>query len=85
MEGQGNAVPTIDGLEDIVLTGEPEHAQYFLDAVDISFTYPSAEATHPGLTDTLNEEVEKMLVGEQDVATTQENLQSAAMEALTEE
>ncbi len=85
MEGQGNAVPTIDGLEDIVLTGEPEHAQYFLDAVDISFTYPSAEATHPGLTDTLNEEVEKMLVGEQDVATTQENLQSAAMEALAEE
>lgn len=85
MEGQGNAVPTIEGLEDIVLTGEPEHAQYFLDAVDISFTYPSAEATHPGLTDALNEEVEKMLVGEQDVATTQSNLQSLATEMLAEE
>ena len=85
MEGQGNAVPTIAGLEDIVLTGEPEHAQYFLDAVDISFTYASAEATHPGLTDALNEEVEKMLVGEQDVATTQANMQTVATEMLAEE
>lgn len=74
MEGQGNAVPTVDGLEEIVLTGTPEHAQYFLDAVDTALVYPEAEALHPGMTDTITGEVEKLLVGEQDVDQTLENI-----------
>lgn len=85
MEGAGNAVPTIDGLEEIVLTGEPEHAQYFLDAVDISFLYPQAEALHPGLTDSITGEVDKLLVGEQDLDTTLANIIKKAEEALKSE
>lgn len=82
MEGQGNAVPTVDGLSDIVLTGMPEHAQYFLDAVDTALVYPKAEATHPGLTDSITEEAEKMLVGEQDAQKALENINAAVDEAL---
>ena len=74
MEGQGNAVPTVDGLDEIVLTGTPEHAQTFLDAVDIALVYPKAEALHPGMTDSITGEVEKLLVGEQDVEQTLTNI-----------
>lgn len=74
MEGQGNAVPTVDGLEEIVLTGTPEHAQTFLDAVDTALVYPKAEALKPGMTDSITGEVEKLLVGEQDVDTALANI-----------
>ena len=84
MEGQGNAVPTVDGLSDIVLTGTPEHAQYFLDAVDQALVYPKAEAIHPGLTDEITAEAEKMLVGEQDVNEAIENMNAAIEKALSE-
>ena len=84
MEGQGNAVPTIDGLEDIVLTGHPANSQAFLDAVDIAFLYPQAENTHPGLTDALITEIDAMLAGDQDSATTVSNMQLQAEELLAE-
>ena len=84
MEGQGNAVPTIDGLEDIVLTETPANSQAFLDARDIAFLYPQVENTHPGLTDALTGEIESMLVGDQDAATTVKNMQAAAEEILAE-
>lgn len=83
MEGMGNAVPTVDGLDDIVLTGEPEHAQYFLDAVDISFLYPIAETLNPGLTDSVTDEVEKLLVGEQDVDEAIKNINEVVNEKLS--
>ena len=84
MEGQGNAVPTVPGLEDIVLTGTPEDAQVFLDAVDIAFLYPQNETLHPGLTDILCGEVEKMLVGDQDPATTAANMQTLGQARIDE-
>lgn len=84
MEGQGNAVPTVPGLEDIVLTGTPEDAQVFLDAVEIAFLYPQTETLHPGLTDILGGEVEKMLVGDQDAATAVANMQDLAQARLDE-
>lgn len=74
MEGQGNAVPTVDGLDEIVLTGTPKNAQSFLDAIDIALVYPKAEALHPGMTDSITGEVEKLLVGEQDVNQTLDNI-----------
>lgn len=74
MEGQGNAVPTVDGLDEIVLTGTPKNAQSFLDAIDIALVYPKAEALHPGMTDSITGEVEKLLVGEQDVDQTLANI-----------
>lgn len=85
MDGQGNAVPTVPGLEDIVLTGNPANSQAFLDAVDIAFLYPQQETLHPGLTDALTGEVEKMLVGDQDADTTVANMQAAAQEMLSAE
>lgn len=85
MDGQGNAVPTVSGLEDIVLTGKPANSQAFLDAVDIAFLYPQQETLHPGLTDALTGEVEKMLVGDQDADTTVANMQAAAQEMLSAE
>ena len=78
MEGQGNAVPTIDGLEDIVLTGRPANSQAFLDARDLAFLYPQVETLNPGLTDALMAEIEKMLVGDQDAVTTVANMQKQA-------
>jgi multiple sugar transport system substrate-binding protein len=84
MEGQGNAVPTIDGLEDIVLTGHPANSQAFLDAVDIAFLYPQAENTHPGLTDALIAEIDAMLAGDQDPVATVSNMQLQAEELLAE-
>lgn len=85
MEGQGNAVPTMDGLEDIVLTGSPEHAQTFLDAVDIAYVYPKAEALHPGMTDSIMSEVEKLLVGEQGVEQAMENIDQVVKEELSKD
>lgn len=82
MEGQGNAVPTIEGLEDIVLTGTPEHAQVFLDVVDIAFLYPQVENLNPGLTDILTGEIEAMLVGDQDAEATVKNMQEKAQELI---
>lgn len=74
MEGAGNAVPTIKGLDDIVLSGTPKHAQYFLDAVPNAFLYPKIETLKPGLSDAITDEVEKMLSNEQDVNVTLENI-----------
>lgn len=66
----GNAVPTVPGLDSLVLSGVPEHGQYFLDAVQLSFAYPDVEAVHPRLTDAIMDEAEKMMVGEQSPAET---------------
>lgn len=84
MEGQGNAVPTVPGLDDIVLTGKPANARVFLDAVNVAFLYPQQETLHPGLTDALTGEVEKMLVGDQDADTTVANMQAVAEKLLSE-
>lgn len=52
----GNAVPSIEGAEEVVLTDSlPEHKQYFLDARDVGYGPPREEAGTPGLSTTLNE------------------------------
>lgn len=83
-QGSGNAVPTVPGLDTLVLTGVPEHAQYFLDALNIAVSYPHEEAMHPGLTDMLTSEVEKVLVGDQDSAAAVANMKALADESLQE-
>ena len=84
MDGQGNAVPTVPGLEDIVLTGTPENAQAYLDALNNGFYYSKEEMLHPGLSDAMNAEIEKMLVGDQDAAATVAAMQAVATELLGE-
>jgi multiple sugar transport system substrate-binding protein len=41
LQGGGNAVPTLKGMESIVEEGSlPEHARYFLDAGNVGYVYP---------------------------------------------
>jgi multiple sugar transport system substrate-binding protein len=52
----GNAVPSIEGAEDVVLDDSlPEHKQYFLDARDVGYGPMREEAGTPGLSTELNE------------------------------
>lgn len=52
----GNAVPSIEGAEDVVLSDSlPEHKQYFLDARDIGYGPLAEEAGTPGLSSDLND------------------------------
>lgn len=50
LEGQGNAVPSIRGADDVVLEGGmPEHASYFLDLRENGYVPPVEEAKTSGL------------------------------------
>ncbi|MCD2442884.1 sugar ABC transporter substrate-binding protein [Agromyces sp. SYSU K20354] len=50
LEGGGNAVPSIQGADDVVLEADyPAHAQTFLDMRDIGFANHPGEAAVPGL------------------------------------
>jgi multiple sugar transport system substrate-binding protein len=50
LAGGGNAVPSIQGADDVVLEdGYPAHAQTFLDMRDIGFANHPGEAAVPGL------------------------------------
>ncbi|MDQ3695370.1 MAG: sugar ABC transporter substrate-binding protein [Chloroflexota bacterium] len=52
----GNAVPSIEGVEEVVLSDdEPEHKQYFLDARDIGYGPLREEAGTPGLSTRIND------------------------------
>jgi multiple sugar transport system substrate-binding protein len=52
----GNAVPSIEGVEDVVLSDDqPEHKQYFLDARDIGYGPLREEAGTPGLSTRIND------------------------------
>lgn len=56
LEGGGNAVPSIEGADDVVLEdGYPEHAQTFLDMREIGFANYAAESTVPGLSTDIND------------------------------
>ena len=84
MEGQGNAVPTVPGLEDIYVTGVPANSTAYKDAMANGFYYSREEFLHPGLSDAINGEIEKLLVGDQDAAATVTAMQSVAEELLAE-
>lgn len=72
LEGQGNAVPSIEGADDLVTeAGYPEHAQTMLDMRDMGYSNFAAEAAVPDLSNTIS--VDYMLPlyeGEKDAATT---------------
>jgi multiple sugar transport system substrate-binding protein len=56
LEGGGNAVPSIQGADDVVLEdGYPDHAQTFLDMREIGFANYAAESTVPGLSSDIND------------------------------
>lgn len=50
LQGQGNAVPSIRGADEVVLEGDkPAHAQYFLDLRENGYVPPKEEARTSGL------------------------------------
>ncbi len=56
LEGAGNAVPSIQGADEVVLdAGYPAHAQTFLDMRDIGFANYPSEARVPGLSGDISE------------------------------
>jgi multiple sugar transport system substrate-binding protein len=64
----GNAVPSIKGVEDVVLSDDqPEHKQYFLDARDIGYGPLAEEAGTPGLSTKVDEAFTKLWLDGGDV------------------
>lgn len=56
LSGGGNAVPSIQGADDVVLEDDyPAHAQTFLDMREIGFANYPAESTVPGLSTDIND------------------------------
>ncbi|SFI70847.1 multiple sugar transport system substrate-binding protein [Paenibacillus sp. UNC496MF] len=68
----GNAVPSVSGVDDLVLDdkAQPAHAQYFLDAREIGYALWPSESAVPGASDVVKDNYDLMLLGKQDAATT---------------
>ncbi len=59
LQGGGNAVPSIQGVEAVVTEeGVPEHAQYFIDARAVGYAYFSDEAGTPGLSTAIDDRMD---------------------------
>lgn len=68
LDGQGNAVPSIAGAEDVVLNDPfPEHRQFLLDTRETGFVIYDDEARIPGLMGEINAAFEIMFVEDGDV------------------
>lgn len=69
--GGGNAVPSIDGADDVVLEGGiPPHAETFLEMRDIGFANHPAEAAVPGLSSDISELMLQLYQGKSDAQST---------------
>ncbi|MGU3568423.1 ABC transporter substrate-binding protein [Paenibacillus sp. D51F] len=68
----GNAVPSVKGVDDLVLdkNAQPAHAQYFLDAREIGYALWPSESAVPGASDVIKDNYDLMLLGKQDAETT---------------
>ena len=75
LAGGGNAVPSIQGADEVVLDGYPAHAQTFLDMRDRGFVNYAAEARVPGLSESISKKFLELYQGK---ATAQETLDAAA-------
>lgn len=76
LSGGGNAVPSIQGADDVVLEDNyPPHAQTFLDMRDIGFANFPHEARIPGLSNDISERMLALYEGE---GTAQEALDDVA-------
>jgi multiple sugar transport system substrate-binding protein len=68
LQGGGNAVPSVPGADEVVLEGDlPEHAQYFLDAREIGYTYPALLSSVPGLNQGMIDLLEGVFVSGGDI------------------
>lgn len=61
LQGGGNAVPSVQGVDDVVLEGNlPEHAQLFLDAREVGYSLTPFEAGIPGLSTDITSKFEAL-------------------------
>ncbi|AGA57669.1 ABC-type sugar transport system, periplasmic component [Thermobacillus composti KWC4] len=59
LKGGGNAVPSIAGVDEVVLEGNiPEHAKYFLETRQVGYALTPHEAGVPGLSKVITDELE---------------------------
>lgn len=71
LSGDGNAVPSISGADEVVLEdGYPANAQSMLDARDIGFVNYAAESVVPGLPTDIADIFLKLYEGKQDAQAT---------------
>ena len=68
LEGGGNAVPTMDGADQVVLEGNlPRNAQYYLDAREIGYAYPGLLSSIPGFNQGMIDLLEAVFVSGGDI------------------
>lgn len=72
LEGQGNAVPSIEGADELVTeAGYPEHAQTMLDMRDQGYSNFAVEAAVPDLSNTISVDyMQPLYEGKKDAAAT---------------
>ena len=59
LQGGGNAVPSIQGVEGVVLEGgQPAHGQYFIDTREVGYAYYREEAGTAGLSSAIDDRLE---------------------------
>lgn len=68
LQGGGNAVPSVDGADEVVLEGDlPEHARYFLEGRETGYAYPGVLSSVPGLNQDMIDLMEPVLVNGGDI------------------
>lgn len=81
LSGDGNAVPSIAGADEVVLEdGYPANAQAMLDARDIGFVNYAAESVVPGLPTDIADVFLKLYEGKQDAQTTLDEIATVVAE-----
>lgn len=71
LQGGGNAVPSIQGVESVVTEeGVPAHAQYFIDAREVGYAYFRDEAGTPGLSTAIDDRMDLLWLDGGDVQQT---------------
>ena len=59
LQGGGNAVPSIQGVEEVVLEGgQPAHGQYFIDTRGVGYAYFREESSTAGLGSAIDDRLE---------------------------
>ncbi|WP_055736851.1 MULTISPECIES: ABC transporter substrate-binding protein [Bacillaceae] len=82
LDGEGNAVPSVVGIDEIVLNQDrPEHGQYLLDARSVGRVI-GLEFTSPGLSEDLEDIYELMMLGDIDAGDALEQATAKAKAAV---
>ncbi|ACX63192.1 carbohydrate ABC transporter substrate-binding protein, CUT1 family [Paenibacillus sp. cl141a] len=79
LQGGGNAVPSVQGTDEVVLEGNlPEHAQLFLDAREIGYSLTPFEAGIPGLSQDITSKFEALWLKDQELESSLKDIQDMA-------